>query len=477
MKASAKEECIRRLPRRLLAQVLAERIRASGPISFAEYMRECLYHPQFGYYSKPEVKRFADFYTSVDVHPILWRLLARQLAEMLRVLRCPAEFFAVEAGAGVGRLAAQILDFAARELPEFYAALRYFAVEQSAARRERHGEMLRQHLGNGRAESAGDLPGDIPAGCIFSNELLDASPVHRILFERGALREIYVGFDGQTFTEEHGPLASPEIAKYFHEQRITLREGQQAEVSLYACAWIMDAGRRLGRGFVLTVDYGHEAAELYNERHMRGTLLAYSGHRATEDFLESPGEQDLTAHVNFTALDLWGRPAELVRTGCASQMAFLVALGRANEFADLYDDGASEVQRVRARLLLKSLINPEGMGERFQVFIQHKGVAQPHLTGLAGLVRKLRAISDRGPANAVSSAFFVGLGQVFLGFVLSAACVVVGLLCFAVLVDSPRSIAGNVVNLTEINMRPHLDPFEARIDICVQRVAKAIGGR
>jgi SAM-dependent MidA family methyltransferase len=156
-------------------------------------------------------------------------------------------------------------------------------------------------------------------------------------------------------------------------------------VNLEACEWIQDVGRRLDRGFVMTVDYGHEAAELYNERHMRGTLLAYSEHRASEDFFVSPGEQDLTAHVNFTALDVWGRRAGLSRTGCVSQMAFLVALGRANEFADLYDEDSSEVERIRARLLLKSLINPEGMGETFQVYIQHKGIAQPHLTGLQGI--------------------------------------------------------------------------------------------
>ena len=348
-------------------------------------MRECLYHPQFGYYSKPESRRFGDFYTSVDVHPIFGRLLARQLAEMWEALGRPQEFLAVEAGAGTGRLASQILDFAARELAEFYGSLRYFAVEQSAARRERHAEFLRIHLENGRAASASQLPRDIPAGCIFSNELLDALPVHRVIFERGTLREIYVGLNGEGFTEERGPLSSPEIAKYFQEQRITLQEGQHAEINLDACEWIRDVGRRLGRGFVLTVDYGHEAAELYNERHMRGTLLAYSEHRATENFFERPGEQDLTAHVNFTALDLWGGRAGLTRTGCVSQMAFLVALGRGNEFADLYDDGASEVERVRARLSLKSLIHPEGMGETFQVFVQHKGIAQPKLTGLAGL--------------------------------------------------------------------------------------------
>ena len=368
-----------------LAQLLAERIRASGPISFAEYMRECLYHPQFGYYSKAEARRFADYYTSVDVHPIFGRLLARQLSEMWEILGQPREFFAIEAGAGVGRLAAQILDFAARELPDFYGAVRYFAVEKSAARRERQRETLGKHLADGRAAPATELPSDLPAGCIFSNELLDAFPVHRVCVEGGSLREIYVAFDGQRLREELGPLTSPEIENYFQEQRITLWEGQQAEANLDAREWIWEAGRKLGRGFVLTVDYGHEAAELYNERHMRGTLLAYSGHQATEDFLERPGEQDLTAHVNFTALDLWGRCVGLARTGCVSQMAFLVAMGRGNEFADLYDAGDGEVERIRARLKLKTLINAEGMGERFQVFIQHKGVAEPNLTGLAGL--------------------------------------------------------------------------------------------
>lgn len=385
MTASVSAGRAKAAPETPLSQALAERIRANGPISFAEYMRECLYHPQFGYYSKPESRRFADFYTSVDVHPIFGRLLARQLAEMWDVLGRPRRFVAVEAGAGTGRLAGQILDFAAHKLPGFYGALHYCAVEQSEARRERQREFLRTHLEAGKAISAADLPRNIPAGCIFSNELLDAFPVHRVVCERGILREIHVSFNGETFTEQTGPLSSAEIARYFQEQQIVLREGQQAEVSLDACEWIERVGGLLGRGFVLTVDYGHEAAELYNERHMRGTLLAYSGHRATEDFLASPGEQDLTAHVNFTALDLWGRRAGLACTGCVSQMAFLVALGRANEFADLYDDGASEVERVRARLSLKSLIHPEGMGETFQAFIQHKGVTQPRLTGLAGV--------------------------------------------------------------------------------------------
>lgn len=368
-----------------LERKLLERIREHGPMPFVDYMRSCLYDPEFGYYGRFESRRFADFYTSVDVHPIFGRLLARQLAEMWDLLGRPAEFVVVESGAGTGRLAAHILDFAVRELRSFYDVLRYVAVEQSAARRAAHQESIGAHLARGRAFSAAELPPEVPVGCILSNELLDALPVHRVVMLPKGLREVYVAEDTGTLTEKLGPLSTAEIAGYFEEQGITLQENQQAEVGLEVCRWVMDAGRRVGRGFVLSIDYGREAAELYNERHMSGTLMAYSEHRATEDFLQRPGEQDLTAHVNFTALDLWGRHVGLVKTGCVSQMQFLVAMGRGNEFADLYEPGATEMDRIRARLMLKTLIHPEGMGETFQVFVQHKGIDAPRLSGLAGL--------------------------------------------------------------------------------------------
>jgi SAM-dependent MidA family methyltransferase len=368
-----------------LTEWITERIRSEGPLHFAEFMRECLYHPQWGYYSRPENRRFADYYTSVDVHPIFGRLLARQLEEMWRLLDCPAQFWAVEAGAGTGRLASHVLDFIAREFPELYGAMRYVAVEGSPRRRSQQSELLAGHLDRGHAMSAEELPTVISAGCIFSNELLDALPVHRVTLKGGKLQEIYVTLGSGALVEELGPLSTPEISAYFQRQAIGLREGQQAEAGLAVCLWIEEAGKRLGRGFVLTVDYGHEAQELYNERHMRGTVLAYADHRVNENFLHAPGEQDLTAHVNFTALDLWGRPQGLERTGSASQMAFLVALGRANEFGDLYEPGATEVERTLARQRLKTLIHPEGLGETFRVFVQHKGIAAPWLTGLAGV--------------------------------------------------------------------------------------------
>jgi SAM-dependent MidA family methyltransferase len=369
-----------------LARDLAARIATNGPITFAEYMEACLYHPEHGYYSRAERERFADYFTSVDVHPVFGRLLARQLEQMWRILGRPSPFFVVESGAGVGRLAKHNLDFAASRFMDFYAALRYVAAERSAARRAAHATTLGAHIAAGRAESSAELPASISVGCILSNEMFDAMPVHRVVLRAGELREIYVGVAEGKLTEEIGAVSSPEITEYFTRQAVTLQEGQHAEVNLAACKWIVDAARRLNRGYVLTVDYGYPARELYNPQRTRGTLLAYLDHRVSENYYATPGEQDLTAHVNFTALALWGKDAGLKTLGLVPQSRFLVSLGRENEFADLYDTGQAEIERVRAQLQLSSLIHPEGMGETFQVFIQQKGIVNSMpLVGLAPL--------------------------------------------------------------------------------------------
>jgi SAM-dependent MidA family methyltransferase len=368
-----------------LAALLAERLRRFGPITFAEYMRECLYHPVHGYYSQPESRRFADYYTSVDVHPVFGRLLARQFAEMWEQLGRPHEFLLVEAAAGTGGLASHILDFAQTKLPEFYSTLRYVAVERSPARCDQLAARLALHIGQRRCHATIEIPMKIPIGCIFSNELLDALPVHRVIQQNGALQEIFVAWDGTAFSERRMPLSTCAIAEYFAAQGVSLVEEQQAEAALEACDWIMEIGRRLERGFVLTIDYGHPAVELFDAHHMAGTALAYAHHRTSENFYAAPGQQDLTAHVNFTALCLWGARNGLATLGMVSQTAFLLALGQGNEFADLCDEGMDETERVRARLQLKTLIFPEGMGERFQVLIQQKSADSAKLTGLSGL--------------------------------------------------------------------------------------------
>jgi SAM-dependent MidA family methyltransferase len=365
-----------------LAALLAERIRRFGPITFAEYMREALYHPVHGYYSKAESRRFADYYTSVDVHPIFGRLLARQLAEMWQQLDRPGRFVVVEAGAGVGRLAGQILPFAQEKLPEFHEALQYVAVERSPARCDQIASRLPLFVRAEKCLPAVEIPRTVANGCIFSNELLDALPVHRVFQKDGALQEFFVACDGATFADRLSPLSTCAISEYFSAQQITLLEGQQAEAALEACDWISEIARRLERGFVLTIDYGHEAADLFDAHHMAGTVLAYANHQASEDFYAAPGEQDLTAHVNFTALRLWGQRHGLETLGLVSQTQFLLALGKQNDFADLYDQGMPEADRVRARLQLKALIYPEGMGERFQVLVQQKSVRNASLSSL-----------------------------------------------------------------------------------------------
>jgi SAM-dependent MidA family methyltransferase len=287
-------------------------------------------------------------------------------------LERPREFLLVEAGAGVGRLALHILDFCEAKLPEFYNALRYVAVERSASRREQAAARLERHAAADHFRMRAEIPAHILAGCVFSNELIDALAVHRVVMREGALQEMFVGCENGKFVDVFAPVSTCAINEYFATQTVTLTEGQHAEAGLEACDWITEVGRRIGRGFVLTIDYGHPADELFDERHMRGTLLAYQNHRVSENLYASPGEQDLTAHVNFTALETWGRRSGLETTEFTSQTAFLLALGQPNEFADLYDPGQNKAEQIRARLQLKTLIHPEGMGERFQVLVQRK---------------------------------------------------------------------------------------------------------
>ena len=369
----------------VLAAIIEDRIRAQGPITFKDYMDACLYHPEHGYYTKAQQGPRRDYFTSVDRGPLFGHLLARQFQQMWEQLGRPHEFTLAEAGAGCGELAAQILNFAAEEFPELYGVLRYVAIERSAARRTAQLEALKTQIARKHFASVSELPVQIVCGCIFSNELFDAMPVHRVIREDGDLRELYVGLGPSGLCEQSGPPSSMALREYFSEYGITLEDGQQAEVNVQACDWIEDAGKRLKRGFVLSIDYGHQASELYDQRHMRGTLLAYHRHRVSEDFFWAPGEQDLTAHANFTALDRWGERGGLIRTGFTSQSNFLMALARRSGFADLQSQKMSQSEQARARLLFKTLIYPEGMGETFQVLIQHKNVESPELSGLAAL--------------------------------------------------------------------------------------------
>src|SRR5437879_7654653 len=212
-------------------------------------MRECLYHPVQGYYSKAESKRFAAYFTSVDVDPVFGRILARQFVEMWENLGRPAELMLVEAGAGVGRCAVHVLDFCEAQLPAFYDALRYVAVERSASRREQATSRSERHAAAGRFAASAEIPARIPVGCFFSNEFVDSLPVHRITVYGSAFKELLVALREENFVDVFAPLSTCAISEYFAVQGIALGEGQHAEAGLEACDWISELGSRLARGF------------------------------------------------------------------------------------------------------------------------------------------------------------------------------------------------------------------------------------
>ncbi|HEY4682870.1 MAG TPA: SAM-dependent methyltransferase [Candidatus Acidoferrales bacterium] len=372
-----------RLRTPLEAEII-EKIRRSGPITYCEFIEACLYHRQHGYYMKQR-EEAADFYTSAELHPVFGRLMASQLAEMWTILGSPDPFSIMEAGSGNGRLAEAILAWLSRKRPEIYRVARYVSVEPSPAARAEQEKQLGEHLAAGRMVMESRMPAGPVAGCVLSNELVDSFPVHVVAQEAGRMQEVFVSTRDGELAETVSEPSSSALGEYFSRFGIQLAEGQRAEADLCALAWMADVGQRLERGFVLTIDYGYLANQLFDERHFSGTLMAYRQHRAHGRLLESPGEQDLTHHVNFTALIEAGRENGLELAGLASQMQFLMALGRGNEFADLYDEGQSETDRYRARLQLKTLIYPEGMGETFRVLIQQKGLVPQSLSGLAGI--------------------------------------------------------------------------------------------
>ena len=348
-------------------------------------MELCLYHPEFGYYMQDRERTGVrgDYFTSPDLHPVFARLVARQAVEMWEIMGRPAPFTWVEMGPGRGWFARDFLNWVRVTLPDFSAVLDYIAIEPGSHQRARLAERLKEDQLDSRVRLLANLE-ELPpvTGCFFSNELVDAFPVAVVTRAGGRLKEIYVTAEGEELREKPGRISHPEIAagvaRYAHD----LEEGQRVEVSRRAAQWMRAVSEKLTKGFVITVDYGDLADQLFTSDRPRGTLLAYRGHTASEHFYSTPGENDLTAHVNFSALIDVGESAGLNFTGFTTQERFLLALGEGNEFADLYDPGQNEAGKLQARLKLKRLINPQGMGGIFKVLIQRRGLVPAQLTGL-----------------------------------------------------------------------------------------------
>ncbi len=383
-----------------LREVIADRIRTSGPISFAEFMDISLYHPELGYYARAaqNTGRAGDFFTSVDVGPIFGELLAKQFGEMWRVLekgdgnlfreglskKIPVPFFdLVEAGAGSGRLARDVLDAAERRDPEFYAAIRLSLVEASPAARAAQVETLGPHAPV-LAHSSAALPEEIH-GVIYANELLDALPTHAVVMTDAGLREVFIDFQhGPSTGSGHGhfverpeALSTPHLAEYLARAGAEMGVGWRAEVNLRAEDWMKSAAGSLRRGFMVLIDYGHDERELYGAAHSAGTLTSYKQHSQLADFLQEPGETDITAHVDLSAVTRAAEQSGLDVLARLDQTYFMLGLG----ITEL--EGLS----LHQRLAMKTLLLPGGLGSTHKVLIFGKGVGKPALKGCSYRVR------------------------------------------------------------------------------------------
>ncbi|HMU54356.1 MAG TPA: SAM-dependent methyltransferase [Nitrospira sp.] len=370
----------------LTAAIVSE-IASSGPMPFVRFMEFALYHPQYGYYMRPpetgteRIGWSGDFYTSSDVHPILGQALARQAEQIDALLGHPAPFTVVEMGPGKGLLAAHFLSACltggAGTLPQ---RLRYVMVERSPAMRA----VQQQHLQpwSGRdglvtwLEGIESLPHDGTVGLMFSNELIDAFPVHRVQVSGGVLKELFVDYRDGRFVECLRPLSDPALAAYMARLDLVLPEGYRTEINLRARDWMVRVAGSLSRGAVLTIDYGHSAQDLYGPDRAQGTLLCYRSQLTSEDPYTWVGLQDMTSHVDFTSLALAGQEAGLSLTGFTNQMSFLMGLGVEEMIGRLEPESPEFFAALH-------LLQPNGMGRTFKILVQHKAMVEPQFDGLA----------------------------------------------------------------------------------------------
>lgn len=388
-----------------LVSLISQRIRESfcDRISFAEYMDLALYHPQYGYYATAPSKIGAqgDFFTSPHLGAEFGELIAEQFLQMWQLLEQPNRFTIVEMGAGQGLLAADILNYLEHRAPGLFKGLDYRIVERAPALIAEQRHQLKPLQARGAQiqwSRFEEIAAESVTGCFFSNELVDALPVHQVIVESGQLQEVYVALaepaaDDRPFTEVSGDLSTPKLADYFQQIGIDLTaprypDRYQTEVNLAALDWIAELAKRLKRGYVLTIDYGYPSDRYYNPVRSQGTLQCYYQHRHHSDPYRYVGQQDITAHVDFTALQKQGERCGLDTLGFTKQGLFLMALGLGDRIAALSQSPASDARTIQEILFrrdaLQRLVDPMGLGN-FGVLIQSKGVpTDQFLQGLAG---------------------------------------------------------------------------------------------
>ena len=363
---------------------IEQEIRERGPIPFSRYMAMCLYDQEFGYYTRNAAQfgKAGDFYTSSDVHAVFGRLLSRQFDGNVARTGLARKDHRERTRPRPRALRARRAGLVRKEIPRFFSRPPLRARRKLARSCQRINETLRNRLHSGKAIlrkcPACPATGEGPT-ILFANEFFDALPVE-IISPQGSLR--IDARDGR-FLETWVP-PSPEELEFLDRYSVHPEVGEKLEVPLQAQNE-MSAACHFDCGFLIAIDYGYTREEQLAGRH-RGTLKAIRQHSVSANPYEAPGEQDITADVNFTALAAAGRETmTCTRTGSLTQSQFLMGIGEANQFADAFEDSRLPQERAKVALQLKHLVTPAGMGESFHVLIASKAVEQRKSRTLTGL--------------------------------------------------------------------------------------------
>ncbi|GJL64105.1 MAG: SAM-dependent methyltransferase [Nitrospirales bacterium] len=379
----------------VLSQRIINEIARLGPMTFARFMEMALYDPNEGYYmtvgtqasgestQDSRIGWSGDFYTSSDVHPLLAQCLIKQIREMDELLGRPSQLTVVEMGPGKGLLARDVLRACVNEDADLSARLTYVLIERSPVMQKIQAHHLGEFLEKGWPiewhTSLSALDQHSVHGVMLCNELVDALPVHRVRVSDHRIHEVFVDFQGGTLCEHLGELSTSDIQDYLacYTDGLSLKwpDGYSTEVHLELLNWMEEVARVLQRGFVLTIDYGHTASDYYDMSRKDGTLVCYHKHTASSNPFVRVGDQDITAHVNFSALAGKGTQIGLSVTGFTNLMNFLLGLGADEMLADV-DPESEEMQSAI------QFLRPQSMGQTFKFLVQHKAIESPTLAGL-----------------------------------------------------------------------------------------------
>jgi SAM-dependent MidA family methyltransferase len=359
----------------VLSEIIAEEIKRNGPISFHDFMEMALYYPGLGYYTSngEKIGTNGDYYTSADVTSAFGVMIGKQIEEMWKILG-KKKFTIVEYGAGTGCLSHDILEYL-KSNRKLYDELSYCIIEKSPVMREKE----KMYLNDEKVKWYNSIK-DIPefCGCVLSNEVVDNFPVHQVVMEE-ELMEVFVNYEND-FVELLQP-AEQKLRDYVTELQVHLPKEFRTEINTEATEWISEVASFLKKGFVITIDYGYPSLELYKEYRRKGTLLCYHQHQINDDPYKYIGEQDITTHVNFSALHHWGLKNGLNSCGLTDQASFLLALGLEDHLKTIREQIHDDYAYYQKEIALTHTLLID-MGCKFKVLIQQKGLPEQKLSGL-----------------------------------------------------------------------------------------------